>query len=82
MAHEWPVKRMDKLQFVYVSDMRPVVRAEWIKETDRDNHFHCSACGVVWGVSAKAMRYCPGCGAKMINCPLWDMDDERRRDNA
>lgn len=63
-------------------DPAPVVRAEWIKETDRDNHFHCSACGVVWGVSAKAMKYCPGCGATMINCPLWDMDDERRDANA
>lgn len=66
---------MDKLQFVYVSDMRPVVHAEWVEEPDRISHYHCSACGVVWGVSAKAMRYCPGCGAKMKNSPLWDMEN-------
>lgn len=72
----------DMIENAPAVDAAPVVRAKWIKSTDRDNRFHCSACGAVWGVSAMAMRYCPGCSAKMINCPLWDMYDERRRDNA
>lgn len=52
----------------------PVVHARWEEEPDRVGHWHCSNCGVVWGVSSKAMRYCPGCGAKMMNCKLWDME--------
>ena len=24
--------------------------AKWVKEPDRDNHWHCSACGSVWGL--------------------------------
>lgn len=56
-------------------DAAPVVHAEWIEEPDREGHYHCSNCGVVWGVSAMAMKHCPNCTAKMTNSPLWDMED-------
>lgn len=55
-------------------DVAPVVHGRWEEEPDRVGHWHCSNCGVVCGVSSKAMRYCPGCGAKMMNCKLWDME--------
>lgn len=57
-------------------DAVPVIHGEWVEEPDREGHYHCSACGVVWGVSAMAMKHCPNCTAKMTNSPLWDMEDE------
>ena len=63
-------------------DAAPVVHAEWIEESDREGHYHCSNCGVVWGVSAMAMKYCPNCTAKMTNSPLWDMEDEAATEMA
>ena len=56
----------------------PVVQGEWVEEPDRVNHYHCSNCGVVWGVMSKAMKYCPNCAAKMMNSPMWEVDGERR----
>lgn len=41
-------------------------RAEWVKETDRMNHWHCSRCGYVEGVHTAVCKYCPNCGAKMV----------------
>ena len=46
--------------------------AKWVKEHDRDNHWHCSACGSVWGTSHKVMQFCPNCGAEMIE----EVDDD------
>ena len=56
-------------------DAAPVVQGEWVEESDRRGHYHCSNCGVVWGVYAKAMKYCPNCAAKMMNSPMWDVED-------
>ena len=39
--------------------------AHWVEETDRTNHWHCSACGKVQGVACMAMNFCPECGAEM-----------------
>jgi rubrerythrin len=55
-------------------DAAPVVQGEWVEEPDRRGYYHCSNCGVVWGVSAKAMKYCPNCTAKMMNSPMWEVD--------
>ena len=51
---------MDKLQFVYVSDMRPVVRSQW---GFKGTAYGCMNCG--FGVTAPAYNYCPNCGAQM-----------------
>lgn len=56
-------------------DAVPVAQGEWIEEPDRVNHYHCSKCGVVWGITAKAMKYCPNCAAKMMNSPMWEVED-------
>ena len=60
---------MDKLKFVYTSDVKPVVHAHWVEEPERNRHWHCSACGKVQGVTSVAMNYCPNCGAKMAEHP-------------
>ena len=36
----------------------------WVKERDRTNHWHCSGCGCVQGITARVYLYCPNCGAK------------------
>ena len=59
-------------------DAVPVAQGEWVEEPDRVNHYHCSNCGVVWGVMSKAMKYCPNCAAKMTNSPMWNVEGERR----
>lgn len=46
-------------------DAAPVKHGRWVQEEDRDNHWHCSNCIVVWGVTHRAFKYCPNCGAKM-----------------
>ena len=46
-------------------DAAPVKHGRWVEETDRVNHWHCSNCIVVWGVTHRAFKYCPNCGAKM-----------------
>lgn len=43
----------------------PVVHGRWIKEADRVNHWHCSRCGLVYGLSHASFAYCPNCGARM-----------------
>ena len=71
---------MDKLQFVYTSDVKPVVHGRWLFA---GGHFTCSECGysplneiifrgvsVWWKDIREEMPYCPRCGAKM--------DGERR----
>lgn len=40
----------------------------WVKERDRTNHWHCSKCGNVQGITARVYRYCPNCGARMEVC--------------
>ena len=52
----------------------PVVHGEWVEEPDRVNHYHCSNCGVVWGITAKAMKYCPNCATKMMNSHMWEVE--------
>ena len=67
---------MDKLQFVYTSDMRPIVHGRWIKMTgmmppEYHGHYECSECQ--WHMKGlrnsrtreEEMNYCPNCGAKM-----------------
>ena len=56
-------------------DAMPVVQGVWVEEPDRVGHYHCSKCGVVWGIAAKAMKYCPNCATKMTNSPMWDVED-------
>ena len=58
-------------------DAVPVVQGEWVEEPDRVGHYHCSNCGVVWGIAAKAMKYCPNCATKMMNSPIWDVEDAK-----
>ena len=43
--------------------------AYWVKEPNRKNHWHCSNCGKVQGITSVAMKYCPECGSKMIEHP-------------
>lgn len=38
---------------------------QWIEETDRKNHWHCSECGEVVGLAKAWYKYCYNCGAKM-----------------
>ena len=80
-AHEWTVKPMDKLQFVYTSDMKPVAHARWIEYplclgyvgAYSEDHIVCSNCKSVWSIidnDTERFDYCPACGAKL--------DGERR----
>lgn len=55
----------------------PVVHGKWVEESDCAGHYHCSNCGVVWGIAAKAMKYCPNCAAKMMNSPMWEVEDAK-----
>ena len=61
-------------QQVPVVNAVPVVCGEWVEEPDRTGHYHCSNCGVVWGIAAKAMKYCPNCATKMMNSPMWEVE--------
>lgn len=67
---------MDKLQFVYVSDVKPVVHGRWINYPEClgydgaycDENIVCSNCNSVWNIidnDADRFDYCPTCGAKM-----------------
>ena len=58
-------------------DAAPVIHGEWIKEPDRLGHYHCSNCGISWGIIARAMKYCPNCATKMMNSPMWDVEDAK-----
>jgi hypothetical protein len=75
---------MDKLQFVYVSDVKPVVHGRWIETTipanttghggvgqDKKKGWLCSNCRCAFDANLLwCDNYCPNCGAKM--------DGERR----
>ena len=47
----------------------PVINAFWVEETDRENHWRCSNCGKVQGITSIAMKYCPECAARMAEHP-------------
>ena len=48
-----------------VADVRENVHGEWVEETDRHLHWHCSHCGYVIGVLKMDSDYCPHCGSQM-----------------
>lgn len=67
---------MDKLQFVYVSEMKPVVHGRWIEYplclgyvgAYSEDHIVCSNCKKVWSIidnDTERFKHCPNCGAKM-----------------
>lgn len=77
-AHEWTVKQMDKLQFVYVSDCVNVAHGQWterhvdtLEETTIDawQSARCSVCGLYhttpYLYSFTDYKFCPNCGARM-----------------
>lgn len=53
------------LRQVQSVDAAPIRHGKWVKETDRENRWHCSECGVVVGIVAKYAPYCYKCGTKM-----------------
>ena len=53
------------LNDVPAADARPVKRGEWIPETDRHYHWHCSECGYVIGAMRMDADFCLKCGADM-----------------
>lgn len=44
-------------------DAAPIVHAEWVKENDRVNHWHCSNCDNAFGQVVYFYKFCPFCGA-------------------
>lgn len=65
---------INAVEEVNAVDAAPVVHGKWVEEKDRLNHWHCSECGRVRGVSIIFMNYCPHCGAKM-DAPACGPDD-------
>ena len=63
---------VDKLKFVYVSEVQPVVHGRWIDENPDDYLDPRMRCSICTGVESPLLkwRYCPNCGARM--------DGERR----
>lgn len=65
------------------ADMLEQQDTHWVYEPDRTNHWHCSGCGYVTGISGLMDNYCPRCGAKMRKKDReelrkevqWDADD-------
>ena len=52
--------------FLFIgSDRHKLGNAEWIKEEDRVNHWHCSHCKYVLGITSQFSKYCPNCGYRM-----------------
>lgn len=50
--------------------VHPTCRMEWDDEADSEElypvgHVTCSACGA-WLYSVNVMRYCPNCGARVV----------------
>lgn len=74
------VRMWKMLDSVPAVDTAPMAQGEWVEEPNRVNHYHCSNCGVVWGVMSKAMKYCPNCAAKMMNSPMWEVEDNNGKD--
>jgi rubrerythrin len=61
---------MDKLQFVYTSDMKPVVHGYWKPyhagpQTYPFWNSVCSVCGYKVAMVMEDWNYCPHCAAKM-----------------
>ena len=56
---------LDELESIPPADVRPVVRAEWIKPDD--DEMYCSAChlGMELFTPGLFFRFCPFCGAQM-----------------
>lgn len=71
IARRYGVKQLPAVNAV------PVVHGEWVEEPDRTGHYHCSNCGIVWGIIARAMKYCPNCAAMMMNSPMWEVGDAK-----
>ena len=55
-----------------VSIMPETQTAQLVPEEGRDNHWHCSGCGTVFGVAARTYRFCPECGSEFS----WKGDDD------
>ena len=70
---------MDKLKFVYVSEMQPVVHGRWIERMYKTGDitsisYFCSECDCEHYFGRA--NYCPNCGAKM-ECERRDNDAAR-----
>ena len=65
--HNWVFVRTEILKdaLALLKEQEPNTR-RWVKEHDRTNHWHCSCCGCVQGITARVYRYCPNCGAKNV----------------
>ena len=55
----------DHILQIPAANVRPVKRGEWIPETDRHYHWHCSECGYVIGAIRMDADFCLKCGADM-----------------
>lgn len=55
----------DVLTMLPAIDATPTIRAEWVKEDDRVNHWHCSNCDNAFGQVVYFYKFCPFCGASM-----------------
>lgn len=56
---------MDIVDELPAIDAVPMVHAEWVKENDRVNHWHCSNCDNAFGQVVYFYKFCPFCGASM-----------------
>ena len=64
---------IDIINTAPAADVRPVVSADWKEIGARQKRFACSNCKAL---NEKPSRFCPSCGARMVN------DDVRRTDKA
>lgn len=53
----------DVLTMLPAVDAAPIIHAEWVKENDRVNHWHCSNCDNAFGQVVYFYKFCPFCGA-------------------
>lgn len=61
---------MDGDHAIYITDVRPSVKSEWIKIGHRGRHHYCKACGAILDFNGYRLGrgypwYCPCCGARM-----------------
>lgn len=56
---------MDVVKDAPTLGVAPVRHGRWVRETDRVNHWHCSECKYVQGITCATMRFCSWCGADM-----------------
>lgn len=57
----------DEIDEAPTADVAPVVRGEWIMNSDYPDRLICSVCGFkedMWWAD-KGTHYCPNCGSKM-----------------